>query len=241
MSSASPDWLDALGSAELAERRRACDAAIDELRRRPELGRHLRRVLRGGSREASFAAAYVLFQAQGPSPGLLPALVESLDLPDADARWQALEMLVALGRRRPEVLEGLLRRFRAGEPALRRRMLLYALRDLEPADPTVEAALVEGLDDGDADVRRAAAVCLARLTRPDLGTLDRLLEIARGDPDARLRRIAAAVVPALLGPHPGRRPEAERLLRGLSSHPDPAIARAARAGLARLAPAGSSG
>ena len=78
----------------------------------------MRELLRAPEPLARFAAAWVLFHAERPSLRLLPALLESLELPDGDLRWQAAQMLAALGRMQSEVLPGAARATRA---ARRRR------------------------------------------------------------------------------------------------------------------------
>src|SRR5258706_14371373 len=96
--SSAADLLARLASADRAEQRRACDEAALRIRTEPGVRDALRELLRDPRPLARFAAAFVLFHAERPTLRLLPALLDSLELPDGDARWQAAQMLAALRR-----------------------------------------------------------------------------------------------------------------------------------------------
>jgi HEAT repeat protein len=224
-----------LASPDRAEQRRACDEAATRVTQEPGLRDALRDLLRDERPLARFAAAFVLFHTERPSLRLLPALLESLELADGDARWQAAQMLAALGRMHGEVLPVLLSDARSAESAVRRRMALYALRELAPERSETADVFLGALDDGDGHVRRAALSCFAKLSDPPRALADRALALARGsDPDPRMARIAAVILPDLVRFHPELRADAAALLDALERADDPSLARAAFAARQRL-------
>jgi HEAT repeat protein len=232
-----PDTLlERLGSPSRETQRRACDEALERLRGDAGLRDRLRELLRGESALARFAAAWLLFQSERPTLRLLPALLASLELPDGDLRWQAAQMLAALGRMQPEVVAVLLHEAaEAGSPA-RRRMAIFVLRELAPERIETGRVFLRALEDSDDDVRRAALSCFGKLTDPDEALARRALALARGaDPDPRMARIAAVVLPDLARFHPGLRAEIASALEQLASSPDPSLVRGARAARLRLA------
>jgi HEAT repeat protein len=232
--SASADLLADLGSAERPVLRRACELLRERFEQEPELRPALLERLRGDDPLARFGAAHVLFHSERPGLRLLPALLASLELPDGDLRWQAAQMLAVLGRLQGEVLPVLVHEARTSEVALRRRMALYALRELGPERAEVESALLDALDDPDPEVRRAGLACLAKLAAPSHRALSRALAVARKDPDPRMRRIAVVLLPGLVRPFPGERAEVEAVVDELARDPDPSLLRAARAAAAQL-------
>ena len=235
-SDSSSALLARLASPDRAEQRRACDEALSRLGGEPELHEMLRDALREASPGARFAAAWVLFHAERPTLRLLPALLDALELADGDVRWQAVQMLAALGRLHGEVLPVLLAVARGAGSPLRRRMALYALRELAPEREETAAVLLGALDDGDGAVRRAALSCFAKLSDPPLALAERALELARGaDPDPRMARIAAVILPDLVRHHGELRARAEQLLGVLERASDPSLARAAGSARQRLA------
>jgi HEAT repeat protein len=235
VSGSSAAWLQALGSPDRGERRRAADQGRARLQRQPELRTALVELLDRGSRPQRLAAAWVLFQTDGPSPELVPALREALELPDADGRWAAVALLGQLGRALPGVAAALGSDAERSPSPLRRRMALYALRELAPDQPSTEALLCRALADPSAEVRRAALSCFASLNRPGAAALEQALRIAGSEGDPRLRCIAVAVLPALLREHPPARRAAAALVERLCDSAHPSLARAARRAGARLA------
>jgi HEAT repeat protein len=226
-----------LGSADRAAQRRACDEAAARLAKEPALRDALRDALADPRPAARFAAAFVLFHAERPGLRLLAPLLESLELADGDARWQAAQMLAALGRLHGEVLPVLLAEARGAASAVRRRMALYALRELGPERAETAEMFLTALDDSDGAVRRAALSCFAKLSDPPRALAEAALELARGrDPDPRMARIAAVVLPDLIRFHEDLRPRAEELLDSLERAADPSLARAAFAARQRLSP-----
>jgi HEAT repeat protein len=227
--------LDDLASPERPVLKRACDALAARLAGEPGLRPALLERLRGSDPIARFGAAHVLFHAERPSLRLLPALLASLDLPDGDLRWQAAQMLAVLGRMQGEVLPVLVHEARNAESATRRRMALFALRELAPESEEVEATLLAALEDADGDVRRAALSCLAKLAAPSRASLERALAAARSDPDPRMRRIAVVLLPGLVRAFPEERLQVKALVEALAHEPDPSLVRAARAAAVQLA------
>jgi HEAT repeat protein len=233
--SSAAELLARLASAERAEQRRACDEAALRVRSEPGLRDALRELLRDPRPLARFAAAFVLFHAERPSLRLLPALLDSLELADGDARWQAAQMLAVLGRLHGEVLPVLLAEARTAVAPSRRRMALYALRELAPERTETGEVLLAALDDGDGHVRRAALSCFAKLSDPARPLAERALALARGtDPDPRMARIATVILPDLIRFHPELHADAARLLDSLERASDPSLARAAFAARQRL-------
>ena len=153
--------LERLGSASRETQRRACDEALERLREDAGLRDGLRELLRGEDPLARFGAAWVLFQSERPSLRLLPALLGSLELRDGDLRWQAAQMLTALGRLQPEVLAVLLHEAAEAASPVRRRMAIFALRELAPERLETGRVFLRALEDRDDDLRRAALSCFA--------------------------------------------------------------------------------
>jgi len=227
--------LDRLAAADRAESRRAAGEALQRISAEPALRDALREGLAAGAPAARFAAAWVLFHAERPTLRLLPALLDALELADGDVRWQAVQMLAVLGRLHGEVLPVLLAEARGAAAPLRRRMALYALRELAPEREETSAVLLAALADADGHVRRAALSCFAKLRDPPRELAVRALELAQGaDPDPRMARIAAVVLPDLVRAHPELRGEVERALGALEHAADPSLARAALAARQRL-------
>jgi HEAT repeat protein len=235
-----PDTLlQRMGSPSRATQRSACDEALARLRAEPQLRDELRGLLRGENALARFAAAWVLFQIERPTLRLLPALLDALELPDGDLRWQAAQMLTALGRLQPEVLPVVLHDAGAAASAARRRMAIFVLRELAPERAETGATYLRALEDPEGDVRRAALSCFAKLTDPDRALALRALSLARGaDPDPRMARIAAVVLPELARFHPELRDEIGTTLSELESASDPALVRGARVARQRLGDTG---
>ncbi len=234
-----PDELfQRMGSPSRAIQRAACDEALVRLRSEPPLRDSLRLLLRDENALARFAAAWVLFQGERPTLRLLPALLDALELADGDLRWQAAQMLAALGRLQSEVLPVLLHEADAASSAARRRMAIFVLRELAPERTETGAVFLRALDDPDADVRRAALSCFAKLTDPDKALAVRALGLARGaDSDPRMARIATVVLPELARFHPDLCQEIRAALTALESSSDPSLVRGAKVARQRLAAA----
>ena len=231
-----PDTLfERLASPSHRVKHAACDEALSRLRADPSFREPLRALLGSPNPHARFSAVWVLFQAERPTLRLLPALLGALELPDGDLRWQAAQMLTALGRLAPEVLPVVLHEARASESAVRRRMAIFVLRELAPERAETGAVYLAALDDRDPEVRRAALSCFAKLTDPDLALARRALALAGGsDPAPRMARIATVVLPGLASFHPELRGEIDALLDELERSSDPSLVRGAQAARRQL-------
>lgn len=232
------ELLDRLASADRTAQRTASEAIGARLGQgSPEaasLRDGVRELLTLGEPRARFAAAFVLFRAERPTLRLLPALLDALDLDDGDLRWSATHMLATLGRMQGEVLAVLLHEAAAAESARRRRMALYALRELAPERAETRARFLAATSDRDAEVRRAALTSFAKLVEPDAACVERTLTALDSDPDPRMRRIAATLVPDLLAHHPDAGARGRAALEAAARADDPALARSAGAALGRL-------
>ena len=228
------ELLRRLGSPDRGVQRQACDEAAARLREDPDLRSLLHDQLQGSNLRARFATAYVLCHAERPSLRVLPALLEALGLDDGDLRWSAVRMLVGLGHLHGEVFPVLLHKAQTSTEPLRRRMALYALRELAPDQPQTQEAFLAALADADPEIRRAALSSLAKLHEPTSACLERVLRIARNDPDPRLRRVAAVVLPDVAIPHPDSLSVVRELLDTLSTSTDASLARAAQNATTRL-------
>lgn len=227
------ELLEALGSSDRAVQRRASDEAIERMREDRGFRDALVKLMRDGSPLERFASAYVLFH-DGPSLRPVPALLESMDLDDGDLRWTATHLLVTLGRSQPEVIALLLHEIAAGPSARRRRMAIYATRELAPEIEETGAALLAALDDPASEVRLAALSSVAKLAAPDKAIRERVLGLLKGDPDPRMRRIAAVVAPDLYRDDSEGCREIRHLLQELTRSSDDELGTAARLALRRL-------
>lgn len=227
------ELLEALGSTDRAAQRAASDDAIELMRKDRSFRDALVKLMRGGSPLERFGAAYVLFH-DGPSLRTVPALLESLDLDDGDLRWTATHLLVTLGRTQPEVIALLLHEISAGTSARRRRMAIYAARELSPEIDETAAALLKALDDPAAEVRLAALSSFGKLATPDRAIRERVLSLLVEDPDPRMRRIAAVVAPDLYRDDPEGARKVRELLQELVGSSDDELGTAARLALRRL-------
>lgn len=233
--SAPDTLLERLASTSRESLRAVCDEALAQLRADPQLRDSLHSLLRAENALARFSATWVLFQAERPTLRLLPGLLDALELRDGDLRWQAAQMLTALGRLAPEVLPVVLHEAEKSPSAVRRRMAIFVLRELAPERAETGAVYLSALDDADPDVRRAALSCFAKLSEPEPALVRRTLALARGsDPDPRMARIATVVLPELARLHPEFRAEIEALLHRLESSSDPSLVRGAQAARGRL-------
>ncbi len=228
------DWRERFGSADRAIQRGACDQAIEHFASDPSFQDELNALLRDSNPRVQFSSAFVLFRTGRQTLRLLPALLDCFELEDGDLRWSAAHMLAVLGRLHGEVLPVLSHETANGETAQRRRMALYALRELGPERSETEAAVLQALDDSDLEVQRAALACMAKLTEPSAAALQCVLSIADTTADAKLRRIAIVVLPDLVRHHPDSlAPVREQIQRGIQD-PDVSLQRAANAAASRL-------
>jgi HEAT repeat protein len=183
-------------------------------------------LLTSGDSDGRWIAAYALSLACGPTRELLPLCLEALGHADADRRWAAAALVVALGRAEPIAAE--LRSVVLRGDERQRKMSLYCLRDLRVDDPETTAVVVTALDDADPGVRLAAlaafGVCLH-----SPATAEAVARVLERDPDCGVRRAAAAALGGFRGVAVAR----EALVRATHSA-DLDVQRAARGALERL-------
>lgn len=218
-----------LGSDCRATQRNASQELLRRIPADAALRDRLRELLRKGSPRARFAAAFVLAHAERPSLRLLPALLDSLELPDGDLRWQAAHLLADLARLHGEATSVVLHEARCAPSPLRRRMAIYLLREIAPEREESVRICLEALADPDPEIRHAALTCFGKLHAIDGPAFDRIVDVARSHTDVRMRRIATAVLPQLVRILPEREPDVRAVARELANSDDPSIARAARA------------
>ncbi len=185
-----------------------------------------------GSDDAAWrwGAAWALGRLAIVEPGMLPPLVEALGARDGDQRWAAAELLTTAARVHLHLVLRVVLAAAEDAGAERRKMALYVLRDVAPADPAVRDATSRGLADPAVGVRFAALAALVRLEPLPSDACARVLDLARTDPDAGLRRAALTTLGAI-----GRGvSDVERAVASASASDDPATRRAAAIARRRL-------
>jgi HEAT repeat protein len=159
-----------------------------------------------------------------------PALIEALASNDGDVRWAALDLIVRLGRRFPDAIRASLLALQPDDTN-RRKMSLYALRDLGLRDSDVLAAIRDASASTDRHVRFAALAFIRESAGTMPGCVDIVLGCLDSDPDEGVRRAAAGILGYL-------QDRSERVLTRLheaavAPH-DASLRKAARQTLARL-------
>lgn len=164
---------------------------------------------------------------------LVEPLADALGDPERAVAKAAADALVALARGSegvPPLLRAALRRRGDGAPARGRVHAALALARLEPPDPGLLPALVEGLGAHDGDVRWASARVLVDLGRLHPQIVGVLVGLVRGADDAAARRMAAFALRELAPDHP----ETARALLDATGDDDRHVRRAAVTALAGL-------
>jgi HEAT repeat protein len=167
---------------------------------------------------------------------LVEPLVAALGDPERAVAKAAVDALVALARGSEGVLPLLraaLRRGSGSAPtgdARRRVHAALALARLEPPEPGLLPALVEGLGARDGDVRWSAARVLVDLGRLHPQIVGVLVGLVRSAADAAARRMAAFALRELAPDHP----ETARALLEATGDDDRHVRRAAVTALAGL-------
>lgn len=161
----------------------------------------------------------------------LAVLLEALGNPDGDVRWAALELLVRLGRRHHGPIRDGLLALQQRTGANRRKMALYALRDLGMRDAAVVGAVCEACTSADSQVRLAALSFLKQAGAGSPESVDIVLDRLKSDPEEGVRRAAAFT----LGYLDDRSHQVLAALREAAHAPhDASLRKAARQTLARL-------
>jgi HEAT repeat protein len=198
----------------------------------PMVVTRLRALLEAPSAAARWAAAYALGLIDGALDlRACQPLFEAMAKADGDVRWAALELVVKLGRRHPDVIRGrLLAMLRHGDPNSR-KMSLYALRNLALRDPAILAAVRGASLADDGQVRLAALSFIKELGVRDEDAVDSALERLGSDLDPGVRRAAAST----LGYLKDRSERVVAALREAADAPhDPSLRKAARQTLDKL-------
>jgi len=221
-----------LGTGTKALQRRAADVlCAAEATASPAVLARLRVALAAPGVDERWGAAYALGRLDVLEPALVPVFLEALAHHDADRRWAAAALLVGCGARDSSTTVPALLTAARGESAELRRMALYVLRDLAPADARVASTFLHALDDANATVRLAALSALTRLTAPPPGACGHVLRLARDDRDAGVRRAALSAL-GRLGVGVA---DAETAIAAAERASDPATRRAAAAARRQLA------
>ncbi len=161
----------------------------------------------------------------------LAPLLEALGNADGDVRWAAPELLVRLGRRHPGPMRDRLLATRDDANSNRRKMALYALRDLGMRDAAVVSAVGDACTAADSQVRLAALSFLKAAGRAGRESINIVLDCLKSDPDHGVRRAAAFT----LGYLDDRSERVLAALRAAATAPnDASLRKAARQTLARL-------
>lgn len=137
-----------------------------------------------------------------------PALMEALGSDDGDVRWAALELIVRLGRRFPDAVRDSLLTLPANADANRRKMSLYAFRNLGLRDSEVIATIRDASRSADRHVRLAALAFIRESAGAMPDCVDIVLRGLESDPDEGVRRAAAGILRYL-------QDSSERVLEGL--------------------------
>ena len=160
-----------------------------------------------------------------------PAVIEALASNDGDVRWAALDLIVRLGRLFPDAIRASLLALQPGDDTNRRKMSLYALRNLGLSDSDVLAAIRDASASHDRHVRLAALAFVRESAGAMPGCVDIVLRCLDSDPDEGVRRAAAGILGYL-------QDRSERVLARLhvaAANPhDASLRKAARQTLARL-------
>ncbi len=225
--------IEALASETKGVQRRAAGVIAAAGAQDPMVVTRLLALLEAPSAPARWAAAYALGLIDGALDLRACApLLDALANPDGDVRWAALELLVRLGRRHPDLIRDRLLAALQGEGETnRRKMSLYALRNLGLCDPAVLAAVRGASAADDSQVRLAALSFIRQLAGAAPQAVDIVLERLGSDPNHGVRRAAAST----LGYLNDRSERVLAALREAAEAPhDPSLRKAARQTLAKL-------
>ncbi|MEB2345665.1 MAG: HEAT repeat domain-containing protein [Deltaproteobacteria bacterium] len=159
---------------------------------------------------------------------LAEPLIGALGDPERGVARAAGEALVALARRSEGVLPLLRAALRRGGAP--RVPAALALARLEPPDPGLLPALVDGLGAREGDVRWSAARVLVDMGRLHPQLVGVLIGLVRSAEDPAARRMAAFALRELAPDHP----ETARALLAATGDDDPHVRRAAVTALAGL-------
>jgi len=145
-----------------------------------------------GSDDANWrwGAVYALGRIGLAEPAMISPLLEALGDRDGDRHWAASQLLGVCARAHRDLVVAALLAAAGDREPVRRKMALYTLRDVAPADGEVHAAALRGLGDPAVGVRFAALAALIRLEPIPAEACTAVLALTRDDPDDGLRRAA---------------------------------------------------
>jgi HEAT repeat protein len=195
--------------------------------RSSEHRRSIEGALGDGEPRRRWGAAFALARAGFHGDAVVQAALEAAGASDGDVRWAAIEVLRDAARERPGLVQKLVRVAATEAAPVRRKMVLYCLRDLGHADAEV---FVRALGSADSDVRLAGLSGLARLARPDPAVLRAIVACMEGDREPGVRRAAAATLGRMGSTDPS---VSAALERAKASATDPDLARAASSAMSR--------
>ncbi len=225
--------IEALGSETKGVQRRAAGVIAAAGASDSVVVARLLALLEAASAPSRWAAAYALGLIDGALDlRACPPLLDALANPDGDVRWAALELLVRLGRQHPDAIrDRLLSALQQDGDSNRRKMALYALRNLSLREPAVLAAVRAASAADDSQVRLAALSFIRDLAGADVQAVDIVLDRMGSDPDHGVRRAAAST----LGYLNDRSERVVAALREAAGAPhDPSLRKAARQTLDKL-------
>jgi HEAT repeat protein len=184
--------IENLSSPSKAAQRHAAGALAAAGAHNPAIAARLNALLDAPQARLRWACAYALGRIDGALDlRALAVLLEALGDADGDVRWAAHELLLALGRRHRGVLRNRLLAMCNDVNPNRRKMALYALRDLAIRDAAVIAAAGAACAGADSQVRLAALSFLKSAGRAGGQAIDVVLQRLQSDPDHGVRRAAA--------------------------------------------------
>jgi|SRR5581483_794645 HEAT repeat protein len=210
--------------------REAVDALVALAPSQPEVGGEVEAALMRAPVYKRWPMAYVLAQIGPPSDACFAALEGGLDAPDPDIRWAIVVLFARLARESGGATRERLASLARSGTATQRRMAIYTLRDIGPADALAHEAVRGALADTDPLVRVAALTSLKvfpEIARTAVGDMQRMLE---SDDDARVRAAAAVALAQSGAPMA----EIRGALEGSAMTGDPTVVRAVRAALEML-------
>jgi HEAT repeat protein len=224
--------VENLAAPSKAVQRHAAGAIAAAGVRNPGILPRLIALLEAPQPDTRWAAAYALGLIDGALDLRACApLLEALSNPDGDLRWASLELLVRLGRIHPGPIREQLLASLLDADANRRKMSLYALRDLGMRDPAVVAAACGACAGADAQVRLAALSLLKQAGACGSEAATAVAACLAPDADPGVRR-AAAFTLGYLDDH--SEPVIAALREAANDLDDDSLRKTARQTLARL-------
>jgi HEAT repeat protein len=212
--------------------RHAADALAVAAARNPAVVARLTAMLDAPQPRARWVAAYALGRIEGALDlRACAALLDAFADDDGDVRWAALELLVRLGRRYRDAIRERLLMAQQNAAVNRRKMSIYALRDLAIFDGAAVSAVCAACAGADTQVTLAALSFLKEAGADGRAVVDAVVACLESSRDPGVRR-AAAFTLGYLGDH------SQRVLSALdeaaNTADDASLSKTARRSLDRL-------